>query len=298
MTKALRRAAPIPPAQIAPFVQVLGIDGAIRFILAYGGAELVISANPRDGNDLVEMFGRDAVQALAALTGMPRRIPLVKPWLAAYFHAEGLSIAQIARKLRVSDVAVRNYLRKDAENRKRLREAAERRGWKRGRTVLKVEINDAAIARAFKTLEMSIVNTGSVMAEIGENMLRSTQDRFRAGVTPEGTPFAPRSPVTLGRYKETRTKHRKTPLWRGGDLYRTINMQYDDEAAAIGSNAVQAAMMHFGGTRSEHPNLWGDIPVRPFLGLSEQDRSDVVEVVHEWLHESVMQSLEDMKSLY
>lgn len=132
MSATLRPAAPPPPAQVAPFIQVLGIDGAIRFILAYGGAELVISANPRDANNLVEMLGKDAVQALAALTGMPRRIPLVKPWLAAHFHAEGLSIAQIARKLRVSDVSVRNYFRKHAENRERLREAAERRGWKRG----------------------------------------------------------------------------------------------------------------------------------------------------------------------
>ena len=75
-------------------------------------------------------------------------------------------------------------------------------------------------------------------------------------------------------------------------------MQYDDEAAAIGSNAVQAAMMHFGGTRSEHPNLWGDIPARPFLGLSDQDRSNIVEVVHEWLWDSVMQSVEELHSLY
>lgn len=117
---------PPPTAQIAPFVQVLGVEDAIRFLLAYGGAELCISKNPRDTNELVQMFGREAVEALANLTTLPRRIPLAKPWLAAWFHAQGLSVAQIARKLRVSDISVRTYLRRDAENRTRLQAAAAR----------------------------------------------------------------------------------------------------------------------------------------------------------------------------
>lgn len=122
-----RPPAPPPTAQIAPIVQVLGIEEAIRFILAYGGAYLDIRNNPRETNQLVQMFGREAVEALAGLTALPRRIPLAKPWLSAYFHAQGLSTAQIARKLRISDVSVRNHLRRAAENRERRRAEAERR---------------------------------------------------------------------------------------------------------------------------------------------------------------------------
>lgn len=88
---------PQPPAQVAPFVQVLGLEGAIRFILAFGGAELVIARNPRDNNQLVAMFGREAVEALANLTTLPRRIPLAKGWLAAHFHAEGAYRPDLAR---------------------------------------------------------------------------------------------------------------------------------------------------------------------------------------------------------
>ncbi|MFV0408567.1 MAG: helix-turn-helix domain-containing protein [Paracoccus sp. (in: a-proteobacteria)] len=102
-------------------MQVLGIDGAVRFLLAFGGAELIISKKPYETNELVRMFGREAVEALANLTTVPRRIPLAKPWLAVYFHSQGLSVAQIARKLRIADIAVRNYLRRNAENRERLR---------------------------------------------------------------------------------------------------------------------------------------------------------------------------------
>ena len=72
------------------------------------------------------MFGREAVEALASLTTIQRRIPLAKGWLAAHFYAEGWSVARFARTLRISDVAVRGYLRREAENRERLRADAER----------------------------------------------------------------------------------------------------------------------------------------------------------------------------
>ncbi len=78
------------------------------------------------------MFGRESVEALANLATLPRRIPPAKPWRATHFHAPGLPIARIARKLRISDVAVRTCLRRKAENRERLRGAdAERRARKR-----------------------------------------------------------------------------------------------------------------------------------------------------------------------
>lgn len=127
MTDKSRPPAPPPTAQIAPFVQVLGLDGAIRFLLAFGGAELFIGNNPKDTNQLVQIFGREAVETLARLPTLPRRIPLAKPWLTAYFRAQGFSIAQIARKLRISDVSVRTHLRRGAENRERLRAGAARR---------------------------------------------------------------------------------------------------------------------------------------------------------------------------
>lgn len=102
-------------------------------------------------------------------------------------------------------------------------------------------------------------------------------------MTPEGTAFAPRSPVTLGHYDKAGERYGKKPLWRHGDLYGKIHMQAEMDAATIGSNAIQAAMMQFGGRKAEHPNLWGDIPARPFIGLSDEDRGDVLENIDEWL---------------
>jgi len=44
-----------------------------------------------------------------------------------------------------------------------------------------------------------------------------------------------------------------------------------------------AAMMQFGGTKSEFPNLWGDIPARPFLGISEDDKTDILTILERHL---------------
>ncbi len=103
---------PRPPAHVQPFVDTLGVDDAVRFLLHFGGAELTISLNPRDG-ELVEVLGIEAARALADLsarTALPRRIPTAKPWLARVLKSQGLSHAKIARRLHVSDVTVRRFI--------------------------------------------------------------------------------------------------------------------------------------------------------------------------------------------
>lgn len=101
-----------PPAHIQPYVDVLGEDVAVDFLLAFGGAELSVRDNPRQGQ-LVKLIGKAAAADLAmAAAHLPRRIPLAKPWLAQRLHEKGLSVAEIARTLHVSDVSVRAYLKR------------------------------------------------------------------------------------------------------------------------------------------------------------------------------------------
>ncbi|MBN2631568.1 MAG: helix-turn-helix domain-containing protein [Rhodobacteraceae bacterium] len=104
---------PPPPAQLEPYVRVLGVDGAVQFIMGFGGAELVYSANPRNSK-LTEVIGVEAARALAeedARRGLPRRVPLGKPWVAQVFRSKGLPVAEIARRMHASDVAVRRWLK-------------------------------------------------------------------------------------------------------------------------------------------------------------------------------------------
>lgn len=80
--------------------------------------------------------------------------------------------------------------------------------------MIEVEFNDSQIARAFRMLEMPLVDAAPAMGEIGKTLLHSTQDHFQAGMTPEG-PFAPRAPVTPARYRKPKQKHGATPVMAG-----------------------------------------------------------------------------------
>ena len=104
---------PKPPAQVSAYVEVLGIDGAVEFLMAFGGAELYLTESPKRRSRLVKLVGREKAIALArASERLPRRIPLCKPWIAAVLRERGLSNADIARMLHASDVAVRGWLKK------------------------------------------------------------------------------------------------------------------------------------------------------------------------------------------
>lgn len=110
---------PKPPAQIEPFVRVLGIEGALAFLMTFGGAELVYHRNPVR-SQLAQVMGVEAAKALAdedALRGLPRRVPLAKPWCAQMLREKGLPVAEIARRMHASDVAVRRWLKQSAQDR-------------------------------------------------------------------------------------------------------------------------------------------------------------------------------------
>lgn len=104
---------PRPPAQVAPFVSVLGVPGAMTFLLTFGGAELYLARTPTSRSRVAQLVGEDRARALAELAetrGLPARIPTAKPWIARCLFSEGLAKAEIARKLHVSDVTVRKWL--------------------------------------------------------------------------------------------------------------------------------------------------------------------------------------------
>ncbi|KPQ07729.1 MAG: Sigma-70, region 4 [Rhodobacteraceae bacterium HLUCCA12] len=106
------RPMPRPTAQVAPYVKALGAELAVTFLLHYGGAELYIRARPNERTEYAELIGLDGARALAKHADkMQRRVPLAKRWLTEMLDWQGYTVPEIARKLRVSDVAVRKTLK-------------------------------------------------------------------------------------------------------------------------------------------------------------------------------------------
>jgi hypothetical protein len=54
------------PAQVEPYVEALGLDLAVQFILHFGGAELYIRRREDLSSELAALVGPDGVAALAA----------------------------------------------------------------------------------------------------------------------------------------------------------------------------------------------------------------------------------------
>ena len=105
-----------PPAQAEPYVRVLGVEGAIEFLLQFGGTEIYLARSPQGRGRVEALVGRDRAAALAE-ADLPRRVPLCKPWIAQIARAQGLppdwkplTVAEIARRMHASDVTVRKWL--------------------------------------------------------------------------------------------------------------------------------------------------------------------------------------------
>jgi hypothetical protein len=102
---------PRPPANIEPYVRALGLERAVAFLLAFGGAPGYFSARPTAGSKIAEVIGADGVQALAETLGKGQwKIPTAKPWIAQVRDAQGVSIFAIARELHVVEDTARKWV--------------------------------------------------------------------------------------------------------------------------------------------------------------------------------------------
>lgn len=172
-----------------------------------------------------------------------------------------------------------------------------------------IKANDAEIQSAFKALLAAGKNLNPVLQEIGEKLLQSTRQRFVDSRDPEGNLWAQNSDVTLlraiggGLSKKatktgghtltkpgmTRIASKKVLVLRG-HLRDSLRYQANSGSVLIGTNREYGAAQQFGMTkgyagndRRGHPVPWGNIPPRPFLGISAADKNDVIAILRDHL---------------
>lgn len=149
---------------------------------------------------------------------------------------------------------------------------------------MRIEIKDDQITIGLEALQRSLTNMKPVMEEIGEYAVESTKKRFKEGKSPDGSTWKAKSQATLDAYARKRNKVDTRPLFGpSSDLSEQLFAYPADDSVEWGSSKIYAAMMQFGGTKSAFPHLWGDIPARPFLGISEDDRTNILGIMEEWL---------------
>ncbi len=145
-----------------------------------------------------------------------------------------------------------------------------------------IEYEDEDVRRALKRL----ANTA------GERLLIATRDRFDSQKDPDGRPWAPLKPSTLARKRRNRDKR----LTERGHLRGQLNYGAGagPDFVEVGSSLIYAATHQFGagkgrfGSNSRgQPIPWGDIPARPFLGVSDDDRETILEIVNDHLADAL-----------
>jgi len=125
-----------------------------------------------------------------------------------------------------------------------------------------------------------------LMQDIGEHLLNTTRERFREEQAPDGTPWAPLSNTT----RQRKTRNRNKILTEEGLLGSQIVYRATASSLEIGSNRVYAATHQFGATQGQYgstsrgaPIPWGNIPARPFLGISPEDETSIRNIVNDHL---------------
>lgn len=167
--------------------------------------------------------------------------------------------------------------------------------------MITIQVNDREVMDTLNQLVSRAQNLRPAFAEIGEDLLETTKRRFATATDPDGKSWAANSPVTVDRYLgifkssykkdgslsnagAARAGNKKPLTGETRALQTTINYQLEGTTGvSIGSPMVYAAMQQFGGTKSQFPNLWGDIPARPFLGVSTSDRANILDILGSYL---------------
>lgn len=155
----------------------------------------------------------------------------------------------------------------------------------------RIEINDEQIVLRLGQLAFGMEDMTPAMQEIAEFLVVTTKERFPAGIAPDGTPWAPKSQTTLDTYARRGDRQDPRPLFGPSRaLSSTIFGVSTPNTAEVGSALIYSAVMQFGAGQGAFgvngrggPIPWGNIPARPFLGLSETDQVGILDITAEYL---------------
>jgi phage gpG-like protein len=165
-----------------------------------------------------------------------------------------------------------------------------------------VSWDDAAVNAALARVRQKTDPLAPLLKIIGEDLVESTKRCFNTATDPNGTPWAANSPVTIRRYlglkqgntqqdgslskKGVAVQGRKKPLTGETEaLKKEIFYRVVGNNLEVGSTVEYSAAQQFGakkGSLSPHAP-WGDIPARPFLGISAADSGAIDRSILDYL---------------
>lgn len=150
--------------------------------------------------------------------------------------------------------------------------------------MIEVKITDAGTQAALARMQAGLGNLEGVMRTIGEDVMEMSKASFEQSASPDGQRWPMNAQATILHYLEqtggsanrqgklsakgsARVMSKKPLIGISRDLARQFSYVAERDSVTISNGMVYAAMQQFGGSKTEFPNLWGDIPARPFMPI-------------------------------
>jgi phage virion morphogenesis protein len=161
--------------------------------------------------------------------------------------------------------------------------------------MIRLDINTSPISARLDRAADVLEDLTPVHHAIGEYMVEATRQRFLRGEAPDGTRWQPKKPATIARYRARGDGSRPNPLIGPSErLGREIAMFAGRDAVELGSALEYSGVMQggaakgaFGADKAGRPLPWGTIPARVWLGISDTDERNILDIVDEHLAEAI-----------
>jgi phage gpG-like protein len=150
-------------------------------------------------------------------------------------------------------------------------------------TDLTIQISTAGVHAQLQQLSNALTDLQPAMRSIGQSLKTNIRLGFTDTKSPDGINWAALSPTTISK----RRQGSDVPLSDTGVLKNSFTVNTESDYVEVGTNAPQAAMMNFGGTKAQFPHLWGDIPARQFMPTSDLPDAwldDVLDILNQHLN--------------
>lgn len=131
-----------------------------------------------------------------------------------------------------------------------------------------ITVEDRGISSALQRLLTATGDLRPAFRDMGEYLLRAERARFAAQRGPDGRAWAPLS----AEYQRRKKKHPELKLVFDGFLRDLMRYQVRGQSLEFGTDRPYGATHQFGAPAR-------GIPARPFLGLSSEDRGEILSIV-------------------
>lgn len=147
--------------------------------------------------------------------------------------------------------------------------------------MIEIQYDDRQVLDALQELSRRMDDMTPAMRDIAGVMADATERAFANEADPAtGRAWHPLMASTV----KMRGGDAHPILQRSGQMAASVVTAYGADHAEVGSNKVYAAMHQFGGVTAHNSMIPGKIiPPRPFLGLGEDDREEILNIVRGYL---------------